>query len=123
VAAAVVVAPPVATAAAEVKPRTVKVVILPAEATVDVDGIPATPNDGAIEITGPLASVHKVHVRSGDGEILRDVVVTEGGAIPPKVELAAVSPVVKPAVVGGKLPAVRTAAPAGGGPLPLRTQR
>ena len=38
---------------------------------------------------GAIGSVHKVRIKSGDAEILKDVVVTEGGAIPPKVELSA----------------------------------
>ena len=112
--------PTVAPPAVEARPRTVKVVVLPADAAVEVDGVAATPNDGAVEITGVLASVHKVRLKSGDAEILRDVVVTEGGAIPPKVELPA-TPGIGTRPLPAKLPAVKPAT--AGSALPLRQER
>jgi serine/threonine-protein kinase len=106
-------------ATADTKPRTVKVVILPDDAKVEVDGAGVTPNDGAVEITGAIGSVHKVKVTTGDGEVLRDVAITEGGAIPPKVEGAA------PKLGGAKPAAKPPQAPPAQGPAasPLRMQR
>jgi serine/threonine-protein kinase len=79
-------AAPTSAATADAKPRMVKLVILPAEATVEVDGEKTPISDGTIEIKGLVGSVHKVHVTTSDGETTRDVVVSESGAIPPKVE-------------------------------------
>ena len=112
--------PPAAPPSAEVKPRTVKVVVIPGDAAVEVDGASVTPNDGAVEITGALGTAHKVRVKSGDAEILKEVAITEGGAVPFKVELPAPSTaVVRPPPVKG--PIVKsTAVPTA---LPLRQQR
>ena len=84
---------------AEAKPRTVKLVILPDDAEVEVDGAGVKPTDGAVEITGPLGSVHKVRVASSGGEVVHDVVVSETGAVPAKLEAPAPKPsATKPAV-------------------------
>jgi eukaryotic-like serine/threonine-protein kinase len=69
------------------KARTARLVIIPADATVDVDATPIAPKDGLVEIRGALGSVHAVHVKSGDDEVTTNVVVTEDGALPPKIEL------------------------------------
>jgi serine/threonine-protein kinase len=106
--------------APEAKPRTVQVVVLPEGATVEVDGAAVVPNDGTVEITGTLASVHKVRVKSEGGEVLRNVVITDNGAIPAKVEApAAPASAQKPAAV--KPPGLKpTGAP---GTLQLRQER
>ncbi len=110
-----------AVAPVDAKPRTVKVVILPDGAGVEVDGAVARPNDGSVEVTGAVGSVHKVKVTTADGEVLRDVVITEGGAIPPKVEGPAAKPVAgKPAAPTPAKPQPAGPAP---GPSPLRLQR
>jgi serine/threonine-protein kinase len=84
--------------------RTVKVVVSPTNATVDVDGQKRDVVDGGVELKGPLGAVQKVRVVAANGaEVTQTVAITEGGAIPPKVIVAGpgtVSPTVKPA--GGK---------------------
>jgi eukaryotic-like serine/threonine-protein kinase len=114
-----IVAPPPTTAAATADPppppvvvdRTVKVAV-PANATVDVDGRKRDVVDGHVELTGPLGSVQKLRVVSNGAEVTQTVAITEGGAIPPKVIVAAagtVSPTgkpgTKPAGAGGAKPA------------------
>jgi serine/threonine-protein kinase len=69
--------------------RTVKVVIIPGDADVEIEGSTHKPKDGIIEIKGPPGSVHRVRLKSGGQEMVDDVVVTESGAIPPKLELRA----------------------------------
>jgi serine/threonine-protein kinase len=92
------------------KPRTVRVVVIPAEATVEVDGAAIAPKDGLVEIHGALGSVHAVHVKAGDDEATTNVVVTEDGALPPKIEL-------HPAAA--KTPSAKTAPPLKGAlPIP-----
>ncbi len=101
--------------------------ILPADATVEIDGVRATIEDGTVEVTGTLASVHKVRVRSGDSNVVRNVVVAEGGAIPAKVELPALAAgngnALKPPAGGNRPPVPRPPGGAGTVPLPLRPQR
>jgi eukaryotic-like serine/threonine-protein kinase len=67
--------------------RTVKVAILPAGAAVEVEGAKAAVEGGSITITGPLGSVHRVKLSDGALETSDEVVVTEGGALPPRLEL------------------------------------
>jgi hypothetical protein len=79
--------------------RAVKVAVAPAGATVDVDGQKRDVVDGSVELKGPLGSVQKVHVVANGAEVTQAVAITEGGAIPPKVIVAAtgsVSPTGKP---------------------------
>ncbi|WP_437942028.1 serine/threonine protein kinase [Sorangium sp. So ce341] len=85
--------PPAATgtseaAAAEPQPRRVQVVILPPDASVEVEGARATTRNGILEITGPLGSEHRVRVFKGANEAVTDVIVTTSGARPLKIELA-----------------------------------
>jgi eukaryotic-like serine/threonine-protein kinase len=75
------------TSAAPSKARTVRLVVIPADATVEVEGTPVVPKDGLVEIHGALGSVHAVRVKAGDDETTTTIVVTEDGAIPPKIEL------------------------------------
>jgi len=103
---------PALTSAPSVEPqkaRTVRLVVIPPDATVDVDATPIVPKDGLVEIHGALGSVHAVHVKAGDAETTTNVVVTEDGALPPKIE-------VHPASV--KPPSVKTGPPLKGA-LPL----
>jgi serine/threonine protein kinase len=87
--------PPSAAPAAPSKTRTVRLVVIPADATVDIEGTPVVAKDGLVEIRGALGSVHAVHVKAGDAEASTNVVVTEDGALPPKIELhpTAVQPI------------------------------
>ncbi|WP_437282465.1 serine/threonine-protein kinase [Sorangium sp. So ce375] len=88
--------PPVATpatpeVAAAVKQETkrVQVVILPADASVEVEGQRVTMRNGLLDITGLPGSRHMVRVfKKGGGETVTEVVVTDTGAFPPKVELS-----------------------------------
>ena len=82
------------------KPRSVTVVILPPTATVEVEGKAATLSEGILEITGPVGSVHKVRVAAGGAEKLVRVVVSESGAVPPKIELEGVAPAAAPPATG-----------------------
>jgi serine/threonine-protein kinase len=72
---------------APAKTRTARVVVIPESATVDVDGTPIAPKDGLVEIHGALGSVHAVHVKAGEDDVTTNVVITEDGALPPKIEL------------------------------------
>jgi eukaryotic-like serine/threonine-protein kinase len=67
--------------------RAVKLVVLPDDVTVEIDGVPAPTKRGVVEIIGPLGSMHKVKLTSGKEEIIEEVVVTANGAHPPKLEL------------------------------------
>src|SRR6185369_11439959 len=107
------------------KAKFVKVVILPSDATVDVDGIPTPLRDGLVEIKGVQGTVYKVHVASGGDEKTVEVVVTENGALPPKIELTkggAAAPAATSAAPGA--PAVGPKLGPKAGPAPvLRTNR
>jgi serine/threonine-protein kinase len=61
----------------------------PRDATVEVDDAGATVREGAVEIHGAVGSVHHVRVFKGAAAASAEVVVTETGAVPPRVELAA----------------------------------
>ncbi len=67
--------------------RTVRLVVIPSDATVEVDGAKVIPSDGLVEIHGALGSVHAVRVNAFGEETRTHLVVTEDGAIPPKIEL------------------------------------
>jgi serine/threonine-protein kinase len=82
-------AAPVETAAAlaPAAVRRVKVLILPSDASVMVEDKLVPVKDGEVEISGPLGSRHKVKVWKGKSPpVEQDVVVTESGAFPLKVE-------------------------------------
>jgi serine/threonine-protein kinase len=85
--------PPIAPAG-----KTVRVGILPLDATVEVNGVKATAKDGMIEIAGGLGTVHRVHIVKGADQITEDVAVTQQGAVPAKLELktTATKPTPKP---------------------------
>lgn len=90
---------PVATPApVDTSLRRVKVVVIPDDALIDVEGKRVTVKKGDfLEITGTLGSVHRVHLQKGKSESDTDVIITLDGASPPKVELA---PAVKPLKIG-----------------------
>ncbi|MFO0760462.1 MAG: serine/threonine-protein kinase [Byssovorax sp.] len=105
--------------------RTVSVVILPADVSVEIEGRSVAMRDGMIELSGPLGSRHRVTLIRGAQRLSADVVIADGGAVPPKLELApapedkpapsaqkpAPAPQVKPA------PTAKPAAPARRDPL------
>jgi serine/threonine-protein kinase len=78
---------PVPTAPAATRDRIVKLVVLPVDALVEIDGVPVPVKRGIVEVTGLLGSVHKVKLTLGKDEIIEDVVVTESGALPAKLEI------------------------------------
>ena len=78
---------PVDTAAPEPEPKRVKVVILPSNAKVEVEGEPAEVKDGLLELEGKPGKVFKVRAFQGISETEAEVVVTESGALPPKIEV------------------------------------
>ena len=78
---------PVETAAPEPEPKRVKVVILPSNAKVEVEGEPAEVKDGLLELEGKPGKVFKVRAFQGISETEAEVVVTESGALPPKIEV------------------------------------
>ncbi|WP_437680742.1 serine/threonine-protein kinase [Sorangium sp. So ce131] len=67
--------------------RSVKLEVLPADASVEIDGKPATMRDGLLEIEGELGSLRRVRAFKGEAEIVADIAVTESGAHPTKLEL------------------------------------
>ncbi|WP_437972180.1 protein kinase [Sorangium sp. So ce260] len=93
-------------------PRHVRVVILPEDASVEIDGERALTRNGVLEFSGRLGKQYKVRVFKGSAEVLADVVITEGGPLPAKVDLSAVPP------RGGLPPATRPGAPAPQGTRP-----
>ncbi|WP_437820190.1 serine/threonine protein kinase [Sorangium sp. So ce1078] len=110
--------PPVPTATSEVveagdpQARRVQVVILPADASVEVEGARATTRNGILEITGPLGSEHRVRVFKGANEVVTDVFVTTSGARPLKIELAAAPAKGAPAPPAKSVPAAPPPPPA-----------
>jgi serine/threonine-protein kinase len=73
--------------APEARPRSVTVVILPPTARVEVEGKETPLSEGVLEITGAVGSVHKVRVVAGGAEKNVRVVVSDSGAVPPKIEV------------------------------------
>jgi serine/threonine-protein kinase len=67
--------------------RTVRLVVLPVTARVEVDGARATVANGAVDLSGSLGSAHRVRLVSGGREKTVDVVIAETGASPPMVDL------------------------------------
>ncbi|MFT3772703.1 MAG: serine/threonine-protein kinase [Minicystis sp.] len=98
--------------APDLAPKRVKLVILPADASVEVEGAKTPIKDGLLEITGAPGSVHRVRVFKGKLETTADVIVTEAGPSPPKIELTAGA---KPAGTGAapRAPGAPTAVPSG----------
>lgn len=69
------------------KDKTFFLVILPEDATVEVDGQPAEVNRGAVKVTGPLGSMHEVKLTIGKQSVKENVVISDSGLAPPKIEL------------------------------------
>jgi serine/threonine-protein kinase len=86
-------------------------VIIPDEAEVKVDGLSVKVKKGAVEITGKPGTVHKVTLTLGKDTIEEEVVVTDSGALPPKLELEP-----KKGGGGGAKPLTTGAAPATAAP-------
>jgi serine/threonine-protein kinase len=100
--------------------RRANLVIFPLDAAVEIDGTRVTAQDGVVELTGVLGSVHRVRVSKDGQERSADVVLGEAGAEPPKVELTmgavvGTAPASAPAATGGtaRPGTKKTATPAG----------
>jgi serine/threonine-protein kinase len=65
----------------------VKVVIIPADASAEIEGEEAQVKAGMLEIAGTLGSVRRVRIFKGKGETTADIIITDVGPIPPKIEL------------------------------------
>jgi eukaryotic-like serine/threonine-protein kinase len=96
-------ADPGAQAPAATATRRVKLVVEPPDVSAEVDGVATPTKGGLVEIRAPLGSVHNVRLFKGGAEITGAVIVSEEGAIPPKMELA-------PAPGSGRLPPAGTGA-------------
>ncbi|XXT19719.1 serine/threonine-protein kinase [Sorangium sp. So ce429] len=66
--------------------------ISPQDASVEVDGVRADLNDGAIELAGALGTVRRVRLFKDGAELVANVVITRQGAQPAALELAAPAP-------------------------------
>jgi hypothetical protein len=67
--------------------RTASVAIQPGDATVTIDGAEAPVHEGAVEVTGSLGSVHKMLVKKGASEKDVDVILSEAGPNPARIDL------------------------------------
>jgi len=76
-----------AAASPEKSERTVKVVIVPSDARVEVGGKLVVAKDGVLEITGMLGSRHEIRIYKGEHDQTQEIIIAEGGAVPPTVEL------------------------------------
>ncbi len=98
--------------------RRANLVVLPADAVVEIDGVKVAAQDGIVELSGALRSVHRVRVSRDGQERIVEVILGESGAEPPKVELALAAPATAtsaaatPGTVAPRLPTKKTAAPA-----------
>lgn len=107
-----VTAPPTAAAVAppaDATPKRVKLVIMPLDAVIEVEGTRTFAKNGIIEITGAPGSVHRVKLSKGKTETEVEVIVTESGAMPPKVELTFGS--LAPKAAASAAPTAAAAAP------------
>ena len=98
-----------AVAPADVTPRRFKLVIVPADAKVEIDGQPVTSQKGIVDITGALGSTKIVKIMKGKQEYTTDVAITDVGLLPPKVELLP---------PGAPRPSASASSGPGGGPAP-----
>ncbi|WP_437757170.1 serine/threonine-protein kinase [Sorangium sp. So ce1389] len=94
----------VAGSASALERRHVSLAILPEDALVEVDGAPAAVQGGAVRISGLLGSGHRVRVSRGRRELVRDVFVTDAGAVPPRLELPGTRRPAPPAAKPGATP-------------------
>ncbi|XXY44650.1 serine/threonine-protein kinase [Sorangium sp. So ce269] len=102
----------------------VELAIVPADASVEVDGAPAPRlRNGAVELTGTLGSARTVRISRGKHEMEAKVIITEAGSLPPKLELPlprrpAPAQKPRPAATASAAPPAAPSAPA---PAPAST--
>jgi serine/threonine-protein kinase len=83
-----------------------KLIILPADASVEIDGMPAKVEGGAVTIEGAIGSRHQVRLVKGKNELKGEVIMTDAGVSPAMMQLDTAKP--RPAAPPG---ARATAAP------------
>jgi eukaryotic-like serine/threonine-protein kinase len=103
-------AQPSAPAAPPAVERTVRLAVAPAGVKVEIDGAPVDAKDGVIELRGPLGSTHRVLLRLTGQQLVRDVAITENGALPDRLELGA--PPVRSRAPIARTPSVAPGVPA-----------
>ncbi|MBL9022927.1 MAG: serine/threonine protein kinase [Myxococcales bacterium] len=108
------VTPSVSPAGSEKEERTVRLIIFPEDAAVEVDGKSAKVRNGYIELTGKLGSNFKVKVTSGGQSVDQDIVISELGPQPPKVEVKRKGVPGAPATTGAPGPATAQPKPPSG---------
>lgn len=91
--------------------RRVKLLVLPAEAAVEVDGVPARRRDGVIELSGKVGQTYRVRLSRDAQHVETTVALQDSGASPPLLNLAALVRAARP-LGRGRLPAASTAEPA-----------
>ncbi len=72
--------------------RTVRLLVLPATASAEVDGFGAPVLDGGVAVTGSLGSVHHVRLKSGRADQTFEVAIADEGAVPPRIALPVSAP-------------------------------
>jgi eukaryotic-like serine/threonine-protein kinase len=63
------------------------VVIMPPDASIEIEGEKAIARAGLLEFSGTLGSVKRIRIFKGKNETITDVIITEAGPAPPKIEL------------------------------------
>jgi hypothetical protein len=98
---------------------------LPANVSVEVDGVSAAASEGSVSIKGSLGSKHRVRLSSGGREKVADVFIGEDGPSPLMVDLgpapAAAAPAA-PAKVSTPRPAPPPPAAPKANPLEMQMQ-
>ncbi|MGK3983399.1 protein kinase [Sorangium sp. So ce136] len=83
--ASVVAAPPPAL-------RRARLAVSPADVSVEIDGAPAKVDGGEVTIEGAPGSRHRVRLFKGKDELQGEVILTEAGAAPPRMQLDTAKP-------------------------------
>lgn len=87
------------------KGRRVKIIVLPGDASIEIDGSAARRRNGVVEIAGRVGDVRRLRVWKGAEQLQQDVTIEEAGASPAVIDLAA--PRLKPGGDPGAAPAKR----------------
>lgn len=103
--------------AADSQPKTFYLVVLPADAQVEVGGKPVENNNGTVKLSGRAGTTQTVRVLKGDQKTDTVVAITENGLLPPKIQLAD-KPEVEAPAQSAALPAPPPATAVGRAPRP-----
>ncbi|WP_437626998.1 hypothetical protein [Sorangium sp. So ce1151] len=91
--------------------RRVKLLVLPADAAVEVDGVPARRRDGVIELSGRVGQTRRVRLSRDTRHAEAIVTLMDAGVSPPSLDLAALARAARP-LGRGRLPTAATIEPA-----------